>query len=939
MSSFDQSGVTGLIGLWEFSNGNPSGDTGRDDGLSQNGTFENGAFATAGRAVFDGHNDRFDVDGDHGGPLESEFDLARGVIETQFTSNPGEPLSNATIVNRGEFSDMDTEGWFGIRVTGDGKVIVQHCPIGPNGTRIDAFLDTPPHFFSGGDTINVNYEWDEDTGATATITNVTTGDVFTETKNMTGLTLDIGDDDDEIFTFGAREEDDGHYDQHFDGTIDYVAVYDAVVPPSPDGVVDGEAFDEDMVLDYDDSNAPTDGGGDLITNGDDVIFGNGGSDTIDGAAGDDTIFGDSEDVAPVDRQIFEWGDAPGFAHGAAADGFTQGTGEANITFSIISQTGDVTNTYETTTQNTDGLDADVAETESFDSLLRNEDDTATYGWSSDVPVENVEFRINDIDGDGVVQVRAFDPDGNPIDVVLSDVGSDLSVSDTDSVAGNDQAASIDDDYTPDSDGIHSLIVSIPGPVGSWEVIHSMSGDNDSGINFTDITFDIAQPDLGVPGNDVITGGAGADVMFGQDGDDTFIVANAADGEGDVVDGGHGPDDSTDNDTLDLRGAGQVKIDDDVDPNDDGARAGTVTFESGEVLTFSGIETILTDPQNEAPDVIASDVTIDENTTPVLDVDAIDPDGDDVIFSITGGDDAALFEIDPITGQLDFINAPDFENPGDADGDNQYEVEVTATDPGGLFDTQPITVTVADVNESPDVTGPATVDVDENVTGVIADFDATDPDAGDSVNFSLMGNDAALFDIDPVTGELSFITPPDFENPADADGDNKYEVTVVGTDNGGLTDERGVVITVGDVLEADGIVDGEEDGELMGPGYDDSNAPTDQGGDIIDGPDGLDDVIEGNGGDDIIDSGEGNDTVDGGSGDDIFDINDEGEGIDKDVITGGETGETDGDTVDTTDIDDDLSVTFTGDEEGTITDGIDTTTFEEIENLELGGGDD
>ncbi|MEL7256105.1 MAG: Hint domain-containing protein, partial [Pseudomonadota bacterium] len=931
--------MTGLVGLWEFANGNTNGDTGLDDGLAQDGTFENGASATGGRAVFDGDNDRFDVEGDNGGPLESEFDLGRGILETQFTTNPGEALSNATIVNRGEFGDMDTEGWFGIRVTGDGKVIVQHCPIGPAGTRIDAFLDTPPNFFSAGDTINVKYEWDETTGATTTITNVTTGDTFTESKAMTGLTLDIGDNDDEIFTFGAREASDGQYDQNFDGTIDYVAVYDSIEPADPDGVVDGEAFDEVMELGYDDANAPTDGGGDMITNGDDVILGNGGSDTIDGAAGDDTIYGDTPDAGPVESGIFEWSEAPDFAEGADASDFTQDTGSANITFTIINETGPVESEYEVGDQNTDGLDAAVSETESFESIIRDEDDSATYGWSSDVPLENVQFRVNDVDGDGVVQIRAFDPDGNPIEVVLSDVGSDLAASDTDGVAGNDQVASIDDDYVDDTDPAHSVVVTIPGPVGSWQVIHTMSGGNDSGINFTDITFDIAQPDLGVPGDDVITGGAGADVMFGQDGNDTFIVDTAADGDGDVVDGGNGPDDSTDNDTLDLRGAGQVTIADDVDPNDDGARAGTVTFENGEVLTFSGIETILTDPQNEAPDVIASDVTIDENTTDVQDVDASDPDGDSVMFSITGGDDAALFEIDPVTGQLDFINAPDFENPGDADGDNQYEVEVTATDPGGLFDTQPITVTVADVNEAPDVTGPGDVSVDEGASGVIADFDATDPDAGDNVTFSLTGDDAALFDIDPVTGELSFINAPDFDNPLDADGDNVYDVTVVGTDDGGLTDEQDVEITVGDLAGSIGIVDGEETGELMGPDYDDSNAPTNQGGDIIDGADGIDDVIEGNGGDDTIDSGLGDDTVDGGSGDDVFDINEEGNGIDNDVITGGEAGETDGDTIDTGDIDDDLTVTFTGNEEGTITDGTDTTTFEEVENIQLGGGDD
>ncbi len=1176
MASFDPNGVTGLIGLWDFENGAETADTGLDDGIAQNGNANDGnaqapTFSNGQLVVGAGSNSNptvFDVNADASTSADDEqFNLDRGTLEVQFTQTSQSGGSEDVILSRGEESiDEDDEGFFEVRVTNDGEVQVYH---NTNDGDAEVTLSTDEEFFQPGEVVNVQYSFDVDTGATLTVTNVTTGLVQVIESDETGLTFDLTDNDDEEFSFGARESDDGEYDKEFQGTLDYVAIYeertpepnpdfepttredlvslwemsengsdtaidtagveqtdgttmgdafmsnnelqldgdgdyllipiaeehqldagrielvfnqdaqvgtsddtiisrdssnrddgghftmrvtddgavtvrhqtesedvffetpddffdpgddvrvtyswdeggaggtfkvenlstgaeyeepvpntltmdmgdnfnepwtvganqwqsgnnsadnlnqffdgeisyvaiyDSANPPAgPDGIVDGEADGEVMVLNYDDSNDPTDQGGDLITEDADVILGNGGGDTIDGEGGDDTIYGDTPDVAGEgERELFQWGDAPGFADGATAEGFTQNTGNANIEFSIENETGDVTNTYETTTQNTDDLDADVAENESFDSLLEDSDDEATYKWESDVPLENVEFRINDIDGDGVVQVKAFDPDGNPIEVVLSNVGSDLTASDTDGVPGNDQVASTDDDYTDDDDPIHSVVVSIPGPVGSWEVTHSMSGDNDSGINFTDIAFNIGDSDFGVPGDDVITGGAGADVMFGQDGDDTFIVDNAADGDGDVIDGGNGPDDTTDDDTLDLRGAGPVTIVDGVDPNDAGARAGTVTFENGETLEFSGIETILTDPDNEPPVITnAADQTIDENTTDVLDVDATDPDGDDVDFSISGGDDAALFEIDEDTGELSFINAPDFEDPQDSNGDNVYEVEVTATDPGGLSDTKTINVTVADVNEAPDVTGPADIDVDENVTGVIGDFDATDPDAGDNVTFSLEGDDADLFDIDPDTGELSFKNPPDFENPLDQDGDNEYEVTVVGTDDGGLTDEQDVTITVNDVDEVlpDGIVDGEETGETMGPGYDDSNPVDDGGGDQIDGTDGIDDVIEGNGGNDIIDSGLGDDTVDGGSGDDTFDINEEGNGIDNDVITGGATGETDGGTVDTGDIDDDLTVTFTGNEEGTITDGTDTTTFEEIENIQLGGGDD
>ncbi|MDZ5461527.1 DUF4347 domain-containing protein, partial [Azohydromonas lata] len=68
------------------------------------------------------------------------------------------------------------------------------------------------------------------------------------------------------------------------------------------------------------------------------------------------------------------------------------------------------------------------------------------------------------------------------------------------------------------------------------------------------------------------------------------------------------------------------------------------------------------------------------------------------FTVTGGEDSALFKIDEGTGVLRFVQAPDYENPldtGGADGDNTYEVEVTATDALGNTVVQQLFVSVAD----------------------------------------------------------------------------------------------------------------------------------------------------------------------------------------------------------------------------------------------------
>lgn len=84
----------------------------------------------------------------------------------------------------------------------------------------------------------------------------------------------------------------------------------------------------------------------------------------------------------------------------------------------------------------------------------------------------------------------------------------------------------------------------------------------------------------------------------------------------------------------------------------------------------------------------------------------------------------------------------------------------------------------------------------------------------------------------------------------------------------------------------GPVDGENTGEVMDPGYDDSLGATNGGGDFIDGPDGNDDVVYGNGGDDDIDAGLGNDLVAGGQGNDTIDGN-----VGDDLLYGGDGSDT------------------------------------------------
>lgn len=113
------------------------------------------------------------------------------------------------------------------------------------------------------------------------------------------------------------------------------------------------------------------------------------------------------------------------------------------------------------------------------------------------------------------------------------------------------------------------------------------------------------------------------------------------------------------------------------------------------------------PVNDAPIMTSNgggpnaNISVITSTTGVTDVEAIDVEGATPIYSIVGGADAALFRIDPATGVLTFITAPDFRTPGDAGGDNIYDVIVQASD-GTAVDTQAMAVTVTQANVPPQI---------------------------------------------------------------------------------------------------------------------------------------------------------------------------------------------------------------------------------------------
>ena len=207
--------------------------------------------------------------------------------------------------------------------------------------------------------------------------------------------------------------------------------------------------------------------------------------------------------------------------------------------------------------------------------------------------------------------------------------------------------------------------------------------------------------------------------------------------------------------------------------------------------------------NEPPTLTGdSTVSYAENETrPVATYRADDLEGRTIAWSLSG-DDRGDFNISQ-TGVLTFANIPDFEMPADANQDNEYLVTVEARHDGSPTATLDVTVTVTNSTgaEEPTITTTSNPSpYRENGTGAVDTFWARDPQ-GRAVSWSVTGTDSHAFEIGS-SGELTFRSPPDFENPTDSGRDNRYEITVVVTDDQSLTDSVDITITV--TNDAEGV---------------------------------------------------------------------------------------------------------------------------------------
>jgi len=88
----------------------------------------------------------------------------------------------------------------------------------------------------------------------------------------------------------------------------------------------------------------------------------------------------------------------------------------------------------------------------------------------------------------------------------------------------------------------------------------------------------------------------------------------------------------------------------------------------------------TSTTNLTPSIISgSSITASDNSIAISTIVATDPESDALSFSIIGGADAALLNINQQSGALSFINPPNATIPADADQNNVFNVEISVSD--------------------------------------------------------------------------------------------------------------------------------------------------------------------------------------------------------------------------------------------------------------------
>ena len=714
-------------------------------------------------------------------------------------------------------------------------------------------------------------------------------------------------------------------------TATFTNIENLIVNGGPDGIVQGGGFNDVIDSDYVDPNLEQidNGDGTGPTSGDiDSVEAGFGDDTVYAGQGNDTVVGGPGTVTSASESLNWTNEGPDGTD--LSSGFTQNTGIANITVDIQND-GALNDASVGTNTQFVNTGEPFATNSSLSLGGAGGPDVATTTISSDTPLENVQFRLNDVDQNtwqDILTINAVDVNGDPVptaNITITPAGNET-------VAGNIITSGAGNDQSNEANG--SVLIQIAGPIQSFEVVYENGSTGGQVVFVTDVHFDAVQSD-----NDLIHGDQGSDSLLGAAGDDTIF--------GD-----------------------QLAIDPTTIPSGGAGTPTSVTFENqspyavelAQINTTGGVVPVITIPASgsfTAPSATDTNwVLRDPETGDILEVYEAPPDGSTQIFTSQAADTLeGGAGNDSLSG--DFGNDSLLGGTGDdtlLGGTGNDVLEGGANNDSLVGGSGDDTLVLDSGNDN--ATGG-----DDQDTFVFSDGFGTDVIDGseggidqdvidlsgltDPVNLVFSGDEAGTLTSQAVTSDSA--TFSNIEEVTGTAGNDTLDASLSGLSQT-LNAGDGADIVAGGSA-ADVLDGGTGNDSIDGNGGDDTitggqGADTLLGGagadlldggteaDSLDGGSGADTLLGGAGADTII-GGAGNDSVEGGAGADIINTGDDADfivGGSGDIIDGGEGG-TDDDTLFLGTFDFTVNFDPINPENGTITFAdTSTLTFSNIENI-------
>ena len=219
--------------------------------------------------------------------------------------------------------------------------------------------------------------------------------------------------------------------------------------------------------------------------------------------------------------------------------------------------------------------------------------------------------------------------------------------------------------------------------------------------------------------------------------------------------------------------------------------------------------VLVNDKNDAPYITSLDGNwtssfnhLETNTT--LDLFTVEASnvetgvGDEKLsYSILPQEDHTFFEINSTTGLVSLLSTLDYENPSDANQDNNYSIIIRVTDDGvdPQYDEQNVTIVIQDGPEAPsfgyNVTSYVIIE-DSTLSNI--DLNVTDDNANPAPGPGI----DTLTSMGEQNGDVTFnnsSTPPTFTYTPDANFSGLESFTIIATNHQGLTDSIDLNVTV------------------------------------------------------------------------------------------------------------------------------------------------